>query len=291
VETDVNSNAERPVSYDRNRRFEGQVALVTGAATGIGLATARQLASGRAAVAIVDYNAEALVPAEASLREVSQRVLAIHADIGTAEAVDDVVAKVAQAFGDVDILVNNAAVSIVKMYVDHTEEDFDRQIQVNLMAPHRFTTRLLPSMMQRRRGSIVNIASVAGLHYTYPHVGYAASKGALIAFSRDVAFEAARFGVRVNCIAPGLIAVEKTKKALTFDSLDDSTGFRPMGWGRPQDVASVACFLASDEARFVIGTTIPVSGGTTLMTSMTATEAGAAIDEAVAAFNGATASA
>jgi NAD(P)-dependent dehydrogenase (short-subunit alcohol dehydrogenase family) len=193
------------------------------------------------------------------------------------------VGKVTDGLGSVDILVNNAAISIVKMYVDHTDDDFDRQLQVNLMAPHRFTTRLLPAMMERRRGAIVNIASVAGLYYTYPHVGYAASKAALIALSRDVAFEAARFGVRVNCIAPGLIAVEKTKKALKFDSLEEGTAFRPMGWGRPEDVASVACFLASDEARFVIGATIPVSGGTTLMVSMTSNEAGAVIDEAVGA--------
>jgi NAD(P)-dependent dehydrogenase (short-subunit alcohol dehydrogenase family) len=278
----VNSNNDRAVIADRARRFEGQVALITGAATGIGLATARQLAGEGAAVAVVDFNADALGQAEASLREVSDRVLAIHADIGTSAVVDDVVGQVTEGLGSVDILINNAAISIVKMYVDHTEEDFDRQLQVNLMAPHRFTTRLLPSMMERRHGAVVNIASVAGLYYTYPHVGYAASKAALIAFTRDVAFEAARFGVRVNCIAPGLIAVEKTKKALRFDSLDEGTAFRPMGWGRPQDVASVACFLASDEARFVIGATIPVSGGTTLMVSMTANEAGAAIDKAVA---------
>jgi len=278
----VSSNSERGTTVNRGPRFEGQVALITGAATGIGLATAHQLASEGAAVAIVDLNAEALVPAEASLREVSSDVLAIHADIGTSAVVDDVVRQVTEGLGNVDILVNNAAVSIVKMYVDHTDEDFDRQLQVNLMAPHWFTTRLLPSMMQRRHGAIVNIASVAGLHYTYPHVGYAASKAALIAFTRDVAFEAARFGVRVNCIAPGLIVVEKTKKALKFDSLDEGTAFRPMGWGRPEDVASVACFLASEEARFVIGATIPVSGGTTLMVSMTANEAGAAIDQAIA---------
>jgi NAD(P)-dependent dehydrogenase (short-subunit alcohol dehydrogenase family) len=278
----VNSNSDRAVTADRARRFEGQVALITGAATGIGLATARQLASEGAAVAIVDFNADALGSAEASLREVSARVLAIHADVGTSAVVDDVVAKVIEGLGSVDILINNAAISIVKMYVDHTDEDFNRQLSVNLMAPHWFTTRLLPSMMERQHGAIVNIASVAGLHYTYPHVGYAASKAALIAFTRDVAFEAARFGVRVNCIAPGLIAVEKTKKALKFDALDEGTAFRPMGWGRPEDVASVACFLASEEARFVIGATIPVSGGTTLMVSMTANEAGAAIDEAVA---------
>jgi NAD(P)-dependent dehydrogenase (short-subunit alcohol dehydrogenase family) len=278
----VNSNNDRAVTGDRAHRFEGQVALITGAATGIGLATARQLASEGAAVAIVDLNTDALGPAEASLREVSARVLAIHADVGTPAVVDDVVGQVTEGLGSVDILINNAAISIVKMYVDHTEEDFDRQLQVNLMAPHRFTTRLLPSMMERRHGAIVNIASVAGLHYTYPHVGYAASKAGLIAFTRDVAFEAARFGVRVNCIAPGLIAVEKTKKALKFDSLDEGTAFRPMGWGRPEDVASVACFLASEEARFVIGATIPVSGGTTLMVSMTSNEAGAAIDKAVA---------
>ncbi|HSY15480.1 MAG TPA: SDR family oxidoreductase, partial [Jatrophihabitantaceae bacterium] len=210
----MNSTPDRAVTADRNHRFDGQVALVTGGATGIGLATARQLASEGAAVAIVDFNADAIGPAEASLREVSDRVLAIHADIGSAAAVDDVVEKVTTGLGSVSILVNNAAISIVKMYVDHTDEDFNRQLNVNLMAPHWFTSRLLPAMMERRDGAIVNIASVAGLHYTYPHVGYAASKGALIAFTRDVAFEAARFGVRVNCIAPGLIAVEKTKKAL-----------------------------------------------------------------------------
>jgi NAD(P)-dependent dehydrogenase (short-subunit alcohol dehydrogenase family) len=278
----VNSNSDRAVTADRARRFEGQVALITGAATGIGLATARQLASEGAVVAIVDFNADALGSAEASLRELTDGVLAIHADVGTSAIVDDVVAKVTKGLGNVDILINNAAISIVKMYVDHTDEDFNRQLQVNLMAPHWFTTRVLPSMMERHHGAIVNIASVAGLHYTYPHVGYAASKAALIAFTRDVAFEAARFGVRVNCIAPGLIAVEKTKKALKFDALDEGTAFRPMGWGRPEDVASVACFLASEEARFVIGATIPVSGGTTLMVSMTANEAGAAIDEAMA---------
>jgi NAD(P)-dependent dehydrogenase (short-subunit alcohol dehydrogenase family) len=279
---DVNSYEDRASTTDRTRRFEGQVALITGAATGIGLATARQLAVEGAAVAIVDFNAGALGPAEESLREVSDRVLAIHADIGTAAAVDEVVSQVTDGLGSVDVLVNNAAISITKMYVDHTEEDFDRQLQVNLMAPHRFTARLIPSMMERRHGAIVNVASVAGLYYTYPHVGYAASKAGLIAFTRDVAFEAARFGVRVNCIAPGLIAVEKTRKALKFDSLDEGTAFRPMGWGRPEDVASVACFLASDEARFVIGATIPVSGGTTLMVSMTANEAGAVIDDAAA---------
>jgi 3-oxoacyl-[acyl-carrier protein] reductase len=270
----------------RGRRFEGQVALVTGAAMGIGFATARQLASEGAAVAIVDSNAEALGTAEASLRELSDQVLAIHGDIGSAAVVEDVVGRVTAGLGDVDVLVNNAAISIIKMYVDHTDDDFDRQLQVNLMAPHRFTAGVLPSMMERRHGAIVNIASVAGLYYTFPHVGYAASKAGLIAFTRDVGFEAARFGVRVNCIAPGLIAKERNMKALKFDSesesLDEGTAFRPMGWGRPEDVASVACFLASDEARFVIGTTIPVSGGTTLMVSMSAKEAGVAIDEAVA---------
>jgi NAD(P)-dependent dehydrogenase (short-subunit alcohol dehydrogenase family) len=278
----MKSNSERAVAADRARRFEGQVALITGGATGIGMATARQLANEGAAVAIVDLNADALGSAEASLREVTDRVLAVHADIGSSAVVDEVVGQVTEGLGSVDILINNAAISIVKMYLDHSDEDFNRQLQVNLMAPHWFTTRLLPAMMERRHGAIVNIASEAGLHYTYPHVGYAASKGALIAFTRDVAFEAARFGVRVNCVAPGLIAVEKTKKALKFDSLDEGTAFRPMGWGRPEDVAAVACFLASEEARFVIGTTIPVSGGTSLMVTMTANEAGAVIDDAVA---------
>jgi NAD(P)-dependent dehydrogenase (short-subunit alcohol dehydrogenase family) len=254
-------------------RFDGRVALVTGAARGIGFATARQLTSEGAKVGLVDVDQAALDEAVKKLSNEGGVVYSAKADVGDVTEVDAAVTQIANALGPIDILVNNAGMAVVKKYVDHTDEDIQRQIQTNLMAPHFFMSRVLPGMMDRGRGAIVNISSVAALYYTFPHAGYAASKAALVAFTRDVAFEAARQGIRVNCVAPGLIAVEYTMNNLEFDSLDQGTVFRPMGWGRPQDVAEVVCFLASDQARFVIGVTIPVAGGTNLLVSMTANEA------------------
>ncbi len=255
-------------------RFTGQVALVTGGAAGIGLATARRLCQDGAAVAIVDINQEGLARAADELRQGGGRVHAAVADVGQPGEVEAAIHTTTAALGPIDILVNNVGVSILKTYLQHSDDDFQRQVTLNLTGTHYFMSRILPGMVERRRGAVINISSVAALHYTVPHVVYAATKAAVIALSRDVAFEVAPHGVRVNCVAPGLIAVEAVIANLgqSPEALDQPTTFRPMGWGRPDDVAAVVAFLASDEARFVTGVTIPVAGGTDLLVSMASNE-------------------
>jgi NAD(P)-dependent dehydrogenase (short-subunit alcohol dehydrogenase family) len=125
-------------------------------------------------------------------------------------------------------------------------------------------------MVERGEGAIVNIASVAAFNFTVAHAAYAASKAAIVALTRDAAFELASQGVRVNCVAPGLIAVppSSTKTPIVTLVAGGPTDTRPMGFGRPSDIANAVAFLLSAEARFIIGTTINVAGGTDLRTSM-----------------------
>lgn len=259
--------------YDMNDR----VAVVTGGAAGLGLATAIRLATEGAAVAIVDRNEDALLAEASELHERFPNLLPVVADVSSVSDVERAVETTEKALGPIDILVNNAGVAVIKPYVEHTDEEFDRQIDINLRGTHFFMSRVLPGMMERRWGRVINISSVAALHYTVPHAGYAASKAAIIALTRDVAFEAACHGVTVNCIAPGLIAVGKKagrphileeKLGQAGKSLEEGSDYRPMGWGRPEDISNAVAFLASDQARFIVGVTIPVCGGTDLLVSM-----------------------
>jgi NAD(P)-dependent dehydrogenase (short-subunit alcohol dehydrogenase family) len=268
----------RPNLYD----FSGRVALVTGGASGIGFATASRLARCGASVAVIGRNSDSLEQAAKDLAGVSAKVEAIVCDVSRASDVDAAVERTERALGPIDMLVNNAGIVIIKPYVEHDDDDLDRQLAVNLRGTDLFMRRVLPGMMERGRGSIVNTSSVAALHFTVPHAGYAASKAGLIALTRDVAFEAGRRGVRVNCVAPGLVRAERRpggaahyipgKNAEAGRSLDDRTENNPLGWGRPDDVASLTAFLLSDEARFITGVTIPIAGGSDLQITMAKTD-------------------
>jgi len=257
--------------------FSGRVAVVTGGASGLGLAISTRLASHGALVAVFDRDKEALPTVVARIEKSGGTAHPVTVDVSSRRGVDDAVSEVESTFGPVNILINNAGISVIKPYVEHTDEDFDRQIDVNLRGTHFLMSRIIPSMIDHGFGAVVNISSVAALHYTVPHAGYAASKAAVIALSRDVAFEVAQHGVRVNIIAPGLIAVERsaTKVPYLTSQTNDSgrplhapTSTRPLGHGRPEDIADLAAFLVSDQARFIIGETIPVAGGTDLQVSM-----------------------
>jgi NAD(P)-dependent dehydrogenase (short-subunit alcohol dehydrogenase family) len=259
-----------------------KVALVTGGASGIGLSIVRRFARDGAAVGIVDFDSIALAKTVSQLRGEGFSVQGVHADVGVAADVERAIGDVEGALGPIEVLVNNAGGWVIKPYVTATDEDFRRQVATNLFGTHLFMNRVLPSMIERRRGAIVNISSVAALHYTVPHAVYAASKAAVIALTRDVAFEVARFGVRVNSVAPGFIAVDKVVAQLNGDGghLEDRSDFHPMGWGRPEDIANVVAFLASQEARFVIGTNLPVAGGTDLLVTMASAEVPALLAQA-----------
>jgi NAD(P)-dependent dehydrogenase (short-subunit alcohol dehydrogenase family) len=260
--------------------FSGRTAVVTGAATGLGFAIASRLANCGASVALVDIDEQGLADKSEQLATAPGKVQPFVCDVSSAQDVERAVAAVGASFGPVNTLVNNAGIVTLKPYVDQTDDEFDRQVAVNLKGTHHFMSRLLPGMMERREGYVVNIASVAALHYTAPHAQYAASKAAVMALSRDVAFEAAPYGVRVNCVAPGLIAVPQSPTKKSNWPFEDAvpgeapvaqharTTTRPLGFGRPEDIANAVAFLLSDDARFIVGVTLPVAGGTNLLVSI-----------------------
>jgi 3-oxoacyl-[acyl-carrier protein] reductase len=251
--------------------FDDEVALITGGAAGLGFAIATRLAQEGAAVAIVDTDAEGLMSAGAQLKEHGGAVHTVVGDVRSASDVDAAVASTEASLGPVSQLVNNAGICLFKQYLEYTDEDFDRQLDVNLKGTHLFMRRVVPGMVDRGFGAIVNIASVAAFNFTVPHAAYAASKAAIVALTRDAAFELASKGVRLNCVAPGLIAVppSSTKTPLTTRAPSSGpTDTRPLGYGRPSDIANAVAFLLSSEARFIVGTTINVAGGTDLRTTM-----------------------
>jgi NAD(P)-dependent dehydrogenase (short-subunit alcohol dehydrogenase family) len=254
--------------------FHNQVALVTGAAAGLGKAIAIRLAADGAAVALVDLDEASLKEAAAELEAAGARVLPVVANVASSAEVDAAVLAATEGLGPIDLLVNNAGIAVIKPYAEYTDEEFDRQIAVNLRGTHLFLSRLLPGMVERRRGAVVNISSVAAIHVTAPHAGYAASKAGVIALTKEVAWEVARHQVRVNCVAPGLIAVppSATKqpylKAGAGTPNTAPTTTRPLGFGRPEDVANAVAFLLSDQASFIVGQTLNVAGGTDLRISM-----------------------
>jgi NAD(P)-dependent dehydrogenase (short-subunit alcohol dehydrogenase family) len=250
--------------------FEGEVALITGGAAGLGLAIATRLAQEGAAVAIVDTDAEGLATAAAQLKEHGGAVHTAVGDVSNSADVDAAVASTQASLGPVSQLVNNAGICLFRQYLEYSDDDFARQMDVNLTGTHLFMRAVVPGMVERGGGAVVNIASVAAFNFTVAHAAYAASKAAVVALTRDAAFELAPKGVRLNCVAPGLIAVppSSTKTPKVTPVADGPTDTRPLGFGRPSDIANAVAFLLSEQARFIVGTTINVAGGTDLRTTM-----------------------
>jgi 2-hydroxycyclohexanecarboxyl-CoA dehydrogenase len=243
-------------------------ALVTGAARGIGAAIAARLAAAGFAVAVCDLDGEA---AQARAAELAERhgvaVLAVTVDISDSAAVKAAVARVDGELGPVDVLVNNAAIDVIERFVDSSEQTWDRVIGVNLRGTITMTRAVLDRMIERGHGRIIHIASDAGRVGSSGEVVYSATKGGVIAFTKTLAREVARSGVRVNCVSPGptdtaLLAQVAEASPNLRDALARSIPMRRIG--EPADLAPAVVFLAGDGARFITGQTLSVSGGLTM---------------------------
>lgn len=237
----------------------GQVALVTGGARGIGQAIAVALAEAGARVAVIDVDeAEAQRSAEGLAGEGHGGYLG---DVTDAEGMKDLVARVEGEMGPVETLVNNAGITRDNLLLRMTEEEWDQVLTVNLKGAFNATRAVTRGMMKRRRGSIVNIASVIGLMGNAGQANYGASKAGLIGFTKSVAREFAPRGVRCNAVAPGFIQTAMTEK-LNPEVVESLKGRIPMGTlGEPRDVAEVVRFLAGPAARYITGQVIAVDGG------------------------------
>jgi NAD(P)-dependent dehydrogenase (short-subunit alcohol dehydrogenase family) len=238
----------------------GRTAIVTGASRGIGAATARALDRVGARVALV---ARSRADLEEVARTLEHDPIVVVGDLRHAQTPIDVGTQALEALGQVDILVNNAAAAARLDTVDSDADAIDEMLAVNIRAPLLLIATVIPSMIERRSGSIINLSSVSALVGTPRRAAYAASKGGLDAATRSLAMELGPSGIRVNSVAPGVVDTALWAKNRRVPGvIEKIEGQTPLGrWATPEDIADVIVFLASDAARFVTGDTITADGG------------------------------
>jgi 2-hydroxycyclohexanecarboxyl-CoA dehydrogenase len=246
-------------------RFQEKVVLVTGGASGIGLATCRAFAEAGAQVFLTDVNAERGPHAAAELKGLPGKVQFLKMDITSRESVEAAAAQVKAERGRLDVLVNAAGWDIIQPFMENTPEYWAKIVALNFMGPVQVTRAFLPMLIECGSGRIVNVASDAGRVGSSGETVYAGAKGGVIALSKSLAREVVRKGVRVNCVCPGptdtpLFATQPEKMR------DALVGAIPMKrLAKPAEVADVILFFASDRASYVTGQVLSVSGGLTMV--------------------------
>lgn len=239
----------------------GKVAVVTGAARGIGREIAVLLAARGADVAVVDLDVDGARGVASEVEGLGRRSLSMRADVSRETEVQDVVLTVEGALGPIEVLVNNAGLTRDGLLARMSEADWDLVLDVNLKGAFLLSKAVSRGMMKRRSGSIVNMASVVGRRGNAGQANYSAAKAGLIGLTKSLARELAPRNVRVNAIAPGYIQTEMTA-ALGEAVREAIVGNTPLArMGTPADVAQAVAFLASDASGFITGAVLPVDGG------------------------------
>jgi 3-oxoacyl-[acyl-carrier protein] reductase len=244
--------------------LSGQVALVTGAARGLGRSIAQSLAASGAKIACIDVSAEGLADTVAAIRAGGGSAEPFACDVTQSERVGEVVEEVVKLWGKLDILVNNAGITRDNVIVRMKDDQWDAVININLRGTFLFTRAAARPMMKARGGRIINVASVSGLMGNPGQANYSASKAGVIGLTRTVARELAGRNITVNAVAPGFIATDMTAK-LGEEVRQEVLKQIPLGrMGDPQDVADAVLFLASSAASFITGHVLTIDGGLTV---------------------------
>lgn len=245
--------------------MDGKKVLVTGSGTGLGREIALEFARQGADVVLhYVHSADGALSAVEEIRSAGGKAIAIKADFSDVNETKKLAIEAIEFLGGLDVLINNAGITMTLEFEKVTPEQFDMMYDVNVRAQFFLLQTLLPAMVKQGGGAVINLSSVHGISANKGHSVYAGTKGAIIAYSREIAIELAPQGIRVNVIAPGAVPVENHFKAAGETGLDGLGDLIPCGFpGTPLDIAKVAVFLASDDARYIVGQTIVVDGGTT----------------------------
>jgi 2-hydroxycyclohexanecarboxyl-CoA dehydrogenase len=246
------------------RGLEGKCALVTGAGSGIGRAIAERLAEEGTRVAATDV---VLETADVTAKSIGGEAIAVELDVTDDGSVRRAVEEVVERLGPIDVLVNGAGWDRIEPFVDSAPETWDRVLAINLRGPIAVTRAVLDSMIERRGGRIISVASDAGRVGSSGEAVYSGAKAGVMGFSRTIAREVARFGINVNTVCPGptntpLLHAMASEHPKLIDSLSRAIPFGRLA--EPAEIAAAVAFLASDDAAFITGQTLSVSGGLTM---------------------------
>ena len=251
--------------------FKNQVAVITGAAAGIGQATARIMAERGATIALVDRDASGLEQTAAMVREAGGTAMLHQSDVASEDDAVRIANTIAAQYGRIDVLATCAGIAIPggRTVLTHTDEDWHRIYQVNLMGTVHWMKAVLPTMIEARRGAIVTVASQLAFNSGGGAAAYIALKGAIVSLTKTSAVDFAKEGIRINAVAPAVIDTGMSRASR--EGAPDPAAMQawrlarhPLGRvGRPDEAASAICYLASDEASFITGTVLMVDGGWT----------------------------
>ncbi|MGN6604882.1 MAG: SDR family NAD(P)-dependent oxidoreductase [Ginsengibacter sp.] len=240
------------------------IAIVTGGGSGIGFAIAEKFVNNKITTIIIGRNEEKLKRAKDKLGSLCHSV---SFDLDDLAGIPALVKQLLKEFGRIDILVNNAGINMKKDFTEVSDEEFHKIIHTNVEAMFTLSREVIKSMIKNKKGSIVNISSMASQYGLPKVIAYSASKGAIESMTRAMAAELSPTGIRINCIAPGFIATDMSAKALNNDAdrKQRVLARTPMGiLGEPSDVGDAALFLASESASFITGVVLPVDGGNSI---------------------------
>jgi 3-oxoacyl-[acyl-carrier protein] reductase len=245
-------------------RLKDKVAIITGAAQGIGFATARKFLDEGAIVAVADVKPDAVQAAARELKRNGEAVAGFAVDVTKRPQIDAMVEAVKRRWGRIDVLVNNAGITQDARLQKMTDEQFDRVIEVNLKGVYNCAKAVVDTMIEQGSGVILNASSVVGIYGNYGQTNYAAAKFGVIGFVKTWAREMGPKGVRCNAVAPGFISTSilQTIPDKVMESITERVPLKRLG--RPEEVANVYAFLASDEASYINGAVIEVAGGMTV---------------------------
>jgi len=246
-------------------RLKNKIAVVTGAGRGIGKAIALLLAGEGADIAVADINEQSAKQVSAEIKSLGGNATPYGVDISDQYQVETVVSNIMENRGTIDILVNNAAINLTEPFLKGSIEKWRKVIDVNLIGTILFCYAVVPVMIARKYGKIINFGSDSARVGTGGMIVYAATKGGIISFSKGLAMELARFHINVNCISPGITDTPGAHESGSgFAQVDKVISRVPMRRiGKPEDVAASVLFLVSDDAEYVTGQTLSVSGGIT----------------------------